>query len=445
MNNVSVNLKTNTRPGISMLTLSAGLVGLLIIAATAASPAASAAIGPTLTVDGAPLAGSVQPDGDFTVTAGAPAGVTVKFKIDGTYLGQDSSAPYTWPVTTAAGSHRIEARWDLNGRQSVAAEFQVASPSESAPAPSPSPSPAPEPVPAPIPANTVSVSTAAELSAALAAAAPGQTIHMQDGLYVGKFVASASGTADAPITLAGSRAAVLSTGSIWSGYGLHVTGSHWRIAGLAVTEAAKGIVLEGSTHTVISNVDVGRIGSEAVHFRKNSSDGIVRDSDIHDVGLAQPGYGEGVYVGSAKSNWATVMGSADVPDRSDRVQILNNRISRTAAEGVDAKEGTSGGVIRGNSFTDAGYSGSNSADSWADIKGNGYIVDGNTGSTALADAFQVHSVLEGWGLNNSFSGNTILGGVPGYEVWVQSGSLGTVIACKESKAGLGLSNVPCSG
>lgn len=420
MNNVSVNLKTNKRPGISMLTLSAGLVGLLIIAATAASPAASAAIGPTLTVDGAPLAGSVQPDGDFTVTAGAPPGVTVKFKIDGTYLGQDSSAPYTWPVTTAAGSHRTEARWDLNGRQSVAAEFQVASP-------------------------TVSVSTAAELSAALAAAAPGQTIHMQDGLYVGKFVASASGTADAPITLAGSRAAVLSTGSIWSGYGLHVTGSHWRITGLAVTEAAKGIVLEGSTHTVISNVDVGRIGSEAVHFRKNSSDGIVRDSDIHDVGLAQPGYGEGVYVGSAKSNWATVMGSADVPDRSDRVQILNNRISRTAAEGVDAKEGTSGGVIRGNSFTDAGYSGSNSADSWADIKGNGYIVDGNTGSTALADAFQVHSVLEGWGLNNSFSGNTILGGVPGYEVWVQSGSLGTVIACKESKAGLGLSNMPCSG
>jgi hypothetical protein len=267
---------------------------------------------------------------------------------------------------------------------------------------------------------------------------------MLDGLYVGKFVASASGRADAPITLAGSRAAVLSTGSIWSGYGLHVTGSHWRVSGLAVTKAAKGIVLEGSTHTVISNVDVGGIGSEAVHFRKNSSDCILRDSDIHDVGLAQPGYGEGVYVGSAKGNWATVMGSAEVPDRSDRVQILNNRISRTSAEGIDAKEGTSGGIIRGNSFSDAGYSGSNSADSWGDIKGNGYLVDGNTGSIARTDAFQVHSVLDGWGLYNSFSGNTILGGVPGYEVWVQSSNLGTVIACKESKAGLGLSNVPCS-
>jgi hypothetical protein len=71
-------------------------------------------------------------------------------------------------------------------------------------------------------------------------------------------------------------------------------------------------------------------------------------------------------------------------------------------------------------------------------------VDGNAGSIARRDAFQVHSVLEGWGMRNRFSGNTVLGGVPGYEVWVQSSSLGNIILCKESKAGLGLSNVPCS-
>lgn len=211
-----------------------------------------------------------------------------------------------------------------------------------------------------------------------------------------------------------------------------------------MSNAAKGIVLDGSTHTVISNVDVGRIGSEAVHFRRNSSDSILRDSYIHETGLAQPGYGEGVYVGSAKSNWDTVMGSSAVADRSDRVQILNNRISLTSAEVIDAKEGTSKGVIRGNTFDDAGYSGSNSADSWVDIKVNGYVVDSNSGSTARRDAFQAHGVLEGWGVDNRFSNNTVLGGVPGYEVWVQSRSLRTVIACKESKAGLGLSNVPYS-
>jgi hypothetical protein len=78
-----------------------------------------------------------------------------------------------------------------------------------------------------------------------------------------------------------------------------------------------------------------------------------------------------------------------------------------------------------------------------DIKGNGYVVDGNSGSITRRDAFQVHGVLEGWGMRNRFSGNTVLGGVPGYEVWVQSSSLGNVIACKESMAGLGLSNLTC--
>jgi len=287
------------------------------------------------------------------------------------------------------------------------------------------------------------VSSSPELTAALRSATPGQTIHMHDGLYVGRFVAAASGSAFAPITLTGSRAAVLSSGSIRSGYGLHVTGSYWKICGLAVSGAAKGIVLDGSCHTVICNVDVGGTGSEAVHFRRHSSDNILRDSEIHHSGLDRPGFGEGVYIGSAKSNWETVTGRADEPDRSDRVQILNNRIFRTAAEGVDAKEGTSEGVIRGNNFCDAGFSGRNSADSWVDIKGNRYTVASNTGSTARRDAFQVHSVLNGWGMDNTFSGNSVLGGVPGHEVWVQSPRFRTVIDCQESKAGLGMSNMPC--
>ena len=168
-------------------------------------------------------------------------------------------------------------------------------------------------------------------TAALRAAGPGQTIHVHDGLYVGVFVAAASGTASAPITLAGSRAAILSSGSLRRGYGLHVTGSRWRISGFAVSGAAKGIVLDGSAHTVISNVDVGGIGSEGVHFRCNSSDSILRDSDIHHTGLESPGHGEGVYIGSSRSNWESVMGAPDRPDRSDRVQVLNNRIFRTSA------------------------------------------------------------------------------------------------------------------
>ncbi|OUM40497.1 hypothetical protein CI784_13365 [Arthrobacter agilis] len=71
-------------------------------------------------------------------------------------------------------------------------------------------------------------------------------------------------------------------------------------------------------------MDIGTIGAEAVHFRTGSSDGGIRDSVIHDTGLKQPEYGEGIYLGSAKSNW-----TGGVPDRSDRITVSGNRIVNT--------------------------------------------------------------------------------------------------------------------
>lgn len=299
------------------------------------------------------------------------------------------------------------------------------------------------PVHAPSASAATVVSTSAQLQSALSSAKPGQVIQLGDGRYTGKFKASASGTATAPITLIGSRAAVLSTGSTSSGYALHLTGSHWRVSGISVTTAQKGIMLDNSDQTVISGVDVGNIGHEGIHVRKGSSRVLIQNSSIHDVGKTSPGYGEGIYVGSAKSNWGAVTGSSSTPDRSDQVSILGNRISNTTAEGIDVKEGTTGGTISGNIFTRAGYSGANYADSWIDVKGNKYTVSGNSGSTARMDAIQVHRALSGWGGYNVFSGNGVVTGVPGFEVKIDSATPGNVVYCKASGASRGLTNVPC--
>jgi hypothetical protein len=416
------------------------LVATAAVAIVSIAPsAASASTAGTLTVDGRALEASTRSNGVFTVTANAPAGVAVKFKIDGVYLGKDDTAPYSWPIGASAGVHEIDARWSGGD---TSAEFVVSSgAAPSAPAPG---APAPAPAPAAGPGSTVSVSTAAGLTSALAAARPGQTISLADGTYTGRFEAAASGTAGAPITLTGSSAAVLSTGSLGSGYALHITGDRWNVRGLSVSTAAKGIVLDGSTHTVVSGVDVGRIGQEGVHFRAGSSDGLLENSTVHDTGLTSPQFGEGVYIGSAAGNWADITGSATTADASDRVVVRGNTIASTPGEGVDVKEGSSGGTITGNRFHDAGHSGLNSADSWIDLKGNGYTVSGNSGSGTLRDAVQVHEVLAGWGRGNSVSGTTVTGGVPGHEVWAQSASLGTLIACKSSAAGAGLTNLTCS-
>jgi hypothetical protein len=428
--------------------MKAAVLASAALAVVLAVPGPAAALAVTdVTADGSSLAGTAQPDGSFTLGVNAPAGVTVKFKIDGTYLGQDATAPYTWPIRTTSGSHSINVRWDdSNGRSEVDVPFTVGA---TVPAPSPSPSPSPSTAPSVSPPPTlagerVSVSTSAQLASALKAAKPGQTIALQDGTYVGQFVLGVAGTDSRPITLTGSRNATITTGSTTSGYGIHVTAPFWNITGLSVSRASKGIVLDSAHHTVIDGVDVGNTGAEAVHLRKNSASVIVGNSLIHDTGRAQAGYGEGIYVGSAKSNWSSVMGSSTTPDRSDAAQLLGNTIVNTTAEGIDVKEGTTGGVIAGNTFRNAGYSGTDYADSWVDIKGNGYRVSDNTGSSAVLDAFQVHVVLEGWGRDNTFRGNTILGGVPGYEVWVQSGASGTSVACDRSEAAKGLTNITCT-
>jgi hypothetical protein len=339
-------------------------------------------------------------------------------------------------------------------RQETTATFTVGT-GAGAPTPAPTPTPTKAPTPAPTtptspagsagsPGSAIPVTTAAQLTAALAAAKPGQTIALADGTYTGRFTAAANGTATAPITLTGSRKAILTTGGLTGGYALHVTGDRWNVTGLSVSRAAKGIVLDGSNGSVIAGVDVGQIGAEAIHVRTSSTDVTVKDSVIHDTGLDQPSYGEGVYLGSATSNWASIMGSATTPDRSDRARVTGNTFRDIAAEGVDVKEGTTGGVITGNTFTDVGYSGANYADSWIDVKGNGYRIEDNSGSGTKLDAFQVHVAVAGWGRDTVFGRNTVTGGVPGYEVSVQSGAAGTVVACGTTTAGKGLTNVSCA-
>jgi hypothetical protein len=305
------------------------------------------------------------------------------------------------------------------------------------------------------PTATVSVSTSDQLVAALAAARPGETIQLADGSYTGKFVATTAGTSSEPITLTGSAKAVLhsseytgpsaaatnaravsptaaratsttSTGSSGStgsarpaarpaascptggvGYGLYLDGaSYWHLTGFTVDTAAKGIVMDAAPHVTIDSVEVRDIGDEGVHFRKGSSDGLIENSYVHDTGQNQPDYGEGVYIGSAKSNWDCYAGSSGV-DASDNVQVLNNRIGpNVAAEGLDIKEGTHDGVVSGNTFDGSGEQDKNSGDSTIDAKGDDYTIDGNKVSDPYLDGFQTHTAQSPYGCGNTFAGNT---------------------------------------
>ncbi|RLK24867.1 parallel beta helix pectate lyase-like protein [Micromonospora sp. M71_S20] len=329
----------------------------------------------------------------------------------------------------------------VDGRPCAGSAPPTTAPPTTAPPTTAPPTTAP-PTTAPPAGPVVDVSTAAQLQAALAAARPGQTIRLAAGTYRGAFLTQRAGTASSPVTLTGPRAAVLvndgpaGTGPScpvptagWdSGYGLWLFDApHWNLTGFTVAESKKGIVLDNSHHVTIDGVHVHHTDEEAVHFRRSSADGIIRNSTITDTGLVQPGYGEGVYLGSAQSNFGCHGNSGGV-DRSDRVQVLDNHIGpNVRAEHVDIKEGTQGGVLRGNRFDGRGISGANSGDSWVDAKGNSYLIEGNTGTFqapgTFANGYETHNLLDGYGCGNVWRGNASeLGGVGGYAVRVSSTS-----------------------
>lgn len=295
--------------------------------------------------------------------------------------------------------------------------------------------------------RTVAVATAAQLTEALADARPGDRIALADGTYAGRFVAMASGTSGQPIALCGTRRAVLQGATVDAGYGFELEGGFWVLSGFRVTGSQKGIVLDGASHNLLVGLEVDHIGQEGIHFRRASSHNTLARSTVHDTGIgsgaADKGFGEGVYIGSAQRNWR-LYGDDGGPDRSDDNQILDDQLGpHTAAENLDIKEGTTGGLVRGNRFDGTGMSGEHAADSWVDVKGNGYRIENNRGAHALLDGFQTHVVVDGWGNDNAFTGNA-MSDVPGYGIRVASKSTGTRVSCSNAlRGGAGVSNIAC--
>jgi hypothetical protein len=158
------------------------------------------------------------------------------------------------------------------------------------------------------------------------------------------------------------------------------------------------------------------------------------------AGLRKPKFGEGIYIGTAESNWCDI--SSCQPDRSDRNEIRDNSISGTTAESVDIKEGTSDGVLVGNIFEGSSIQ---EADSWVDVKGKGWRIERNTGRNSPLDGFQTHEIVDGWGTGNVFRENTAEVNGPGLGYSLKP-VRDNVVDCSNtaSQAAQGLSNLPCT-
>jgi hypothetical protein len=337
-----------------------------------------------------------------------------------------------WSITTASAQNSGAPTGEHAGPRPEVSPTASATPEPTAPAPS---------APGACDTSSPTVSTASELSTALADAGPGTSIVMAPGSYVGNFVASASGTAQSPITLCGTPQSVLDGDDETDGYVFHLDHvSYWNLVGFTVTNGQKGVMADATVGSVIRNLTVTEIGDEAIHLRQGSTDNSVVGNTISNTGLRKPKFGEGIYIGSAESNWCDVNNCQ--PDASDRNLIEGNTISGTTSENIDLKEGSTGGIVRGNSFDGSTIS---AADSWIDVKGNGYLIEGNTGTNSPGDGFQTHEILDGWGTGNVFRGNTASVNGPGFG-YSLTPERDNVVECSNTATGAaeGVTNVTCS-
>ena len=237
-------------------------------------------------------------------------------------------------------------------------------------------------------------------------------ILLASGEFEGQFTATVSGTqerADRALRIDRQRSST--AGDVDDGYVLHLDGAdYWHLNGFSVTNGQKGVMADGTTGTVIEGLTVTKIGDEAIHLRAGSTDNVVSGNTISDTGHRRDKFGEGIYIGTRREQLVRHLQLRG--RRIDRNVIEDNTISDTTAEAIDIKEGTSDGIVRDNTFDGSGLEGD--ADSWIDVKGNGWLIEGNVGVDSPGDGFQTHEVVDGWGTDNVFRGNTAQVNGPGY-------------------------------
>ena len=269
--------------------------------------------------------------------------------------------------------------------------------------------------------NVVNVTTASELKSAFKNATAGDKIVIASGTYVGNFKLEAGGSQDAPIWIVGEDAddmPILDGDDYNNSYALTLDGEdlggigYIYIQDIKATNGRGGIFVDQSDYVTIDNVEVYNIGQAGIHLRDGSEHSIVKNSYIHDTGLYNVKYGEGIYIGSDYTKWPGTGGSEYDP-AVDYAQILNNTIGpNVSAEHIDIKEGSSYAYVINNTFDAAGMTDIlNGGLSFIDFKGNhaeaAYNVGTQNDNEYFENAFEINEKSPGWGAYNDIHDNTV--------------------------------------
>ncbi|CAM9705881.1 unnamed protein product, partial [Choristocarpus tenellus] len=198
----------------------------------------------------------------------------------------------------------------------------------------------------------------------------GDVVELGNGVYSEGIMSSSGGTDGNPITITGSRDAILS-GTNPDDRGFTVDGKMGSGESLE-SYANKCIYVHGQTTPktinyaghefpssinglVISDMSIKNCQGECIRLRYFVTHAEVHDNDIQNCGVDDfvfnPGEGkngEGLYIGTSYTQWRDGRNPDDRPDGSKFNLVRNNIFLTHGNECVEVKEGTEHNVIEGN-------------------------------------------------------------------------------------------------
>lgn len=207
---------------------------------------------------------------------------------------------------------------------------------------------------------------------AIDVAMPGDTVYVLPGIYVQDAVTKRSGTSGSPITIYGTRDAIVKGGGMPRIIEInhdYISLNGFTIDGLFDDpNKAKGYrdkliyVLgksprKGVTHLTITNMDIKNAGGECIRLRYFAQQNEIAYNTITRCGVGDFSYngggknGEGIYIGTAPEQLRDGKNPTKDRDVSAHNWIHHNIANTQGNECVDIKEGSSENIVEYNSCT----------------------------------------------------------------------------------------------
>jgi parallel beta-helix repeat protein len=255
-----------------------------------------------------------------------------------------------------------------------------------------------------------------QLNNALKVVRAGDMIELSPGTYDARInIYNAIGSVHRPITICGPQSAVIAGKPNYDKNSFALTlvnSTYTRLVGFSVQYGLTGVMMENTTYSMVVGLTINNTRNEGIRLRYGSKYNTIRNNKISLTGRRElggwGGTGEGIYVGSSQKQMHSY--GRYWLDRSDYNVLEYNVIGPgVLSEMIDVKEGTTGGIIRGNLFDGRHLTNLNGANSWLSIKGNNWTVTNNNGQYLKnGHGMGTSRKLSGWGRYNTFKDNNCL-------------------------------------